>query len=443
MMNALRFALVRGDMRAMVAVILLALTIRIAYLIVARPDPLAGVDSIEYDQIARGLVEGRGYTDPIGLLRPPIYPFVVAACYAIGGFGVLIALQVALGSASAALVGRLAQLLFNRPQSPTLMLGAGALAAVYPWPIPLVGAVASETIFTFLALAALIAIQLAAGTNKVAWSLLAGLVFGLAALTRANILVLAPPLALWLWWRGRGFSRPAALAAGLILALAPFTVWNAAIGNGFVVASSGGGMSFFTGNNPDMARLYSDDISDDEWRSLNQEVFGARSLALLGCDQRAGCETRVPRAQREAHFYAASFRWIGQETGTWAQLEIRKFAHAVRPWVDPRAYSQNVVVTSGVSFVLVLILAALGLKLMPRPQAVFISIIVATATLASVVWFVVLRYRFALVDPVLLAATAGPLAALWERVRRTMVLARSASGPAAAASSRGSIRAKR
>lgn len=431
------------ERRALIGVVLLALLVRVGFLIVARPDPLAGGDSVEYDLIARDLLAGRGYTDPIGLIRPPLYPFLIGLCYAIGGIGVLVALQVAIGAASAALVGRLAQLLFGRPGSAGLMLGAGSLAALYPWPIPFVGAIASETVFTFLALATFIAIVHAAGTRMAGAALIAGLLLGAAALTRANILVLGPPLALWLLWRGRSFAKPVAMAVGVLLALAPFTAWNAAVGNGFVVASSGGGMSFFTGNNPDMARLYSDDISDEDWRALNQAVFGPQSLALLGCEQRAGCETRVPRAQREGHFYGAAFRWIAADTDEWLQLEFRKLVHAVRPWVDPRAYSTSVVLASGVSFVTVLLLAAYGLVLMPRANAVFILLIVAAATLTSVIWFVVLRYRFALVDPVLLAAAGGPLSGLAERILRAARATRSPAGPAAAATSTGSTSANR
>lgn len=456
--------------RPLLAIFLIATAARAAYVLVARVDPLVGVDAPTYDQLARDLLAGNGLVDRIGTNRPPLYPLFVAACYAVGGIPVLQAVQLAISGATPVLVAILARELYWRTDG-RLTWAAGLLAAFYPWFFQYAGTLASETLFTSLALGAFVATLRGARSPGVRQLLIAGVLFGLACLTRANLLVIGPFIGLWVMVRRREVLGASAMAAGVLLVLVPSVAYNVLQGNGPILVSNGGGVAFFVGNNPDAARLYDPRTPDDEWRRLNFEevitrptldylraenmteaewrhlgriLIGPRSseLPYLACLPDTACEP-IPVAKREAHFYAAAFRWIREDPGSWAVLEARKLVHAVRPWVEPRAYPTSVVVASGLSFAPVLLFAVIGLLRMPRSSATFVALIAIVATLTSVLYIVLLRYRFALVDPVLVAAAAGPAGDLVARAARRIRSAKPDSGPPAAASRTGSTSANR
>ncbi len=398
-----------------------ALVLRTAFVALTHPDPLNGVDSAEYDGMARALLSGRGITTEVGFVRPPLYPLFLAFCYAIGGIGVVQAAQIILGAATAGLIGVLAGKLFPDPRAPRV---AAAIAAVYPWFFQYVGTVASENLFTFLAVASFVAILRASASRRSLVAAGAGVLFGVASLARANLLVLAPGLALWWWWQGRRFGRALVFGIAVVAALVPFALYNAASGNGLVVGSSGGGLSFYAGNNPDTARFYSGALSDTEWLALSRDVvIGREGLRQAGCDPDLGeraCIASVPIADADRFWYSAGFRYIAANPQEWAVTELRKLLHYWRPWVEPRTYSLSIVAVSGVSFGAMLALALFSLRRMTRRATIFVIVVAIGSTIAAVGWNVQLRYRFALLDPVLIAASSLPAALLIDHVRSSL-----------------------
>lgn len=394
---------------------LVALVVRMAYVLISRPDPFVFPDSREYDVVAREILAGHGLIHPIGFVRPPLYPLFVAFCYLLGGMAALQAAQVVMGSASASLVAAFASSLQGGRST---ALAAGVVAAVYPWSLPYGVGLASESLFTFLALVAFVLVTRATVRSDLGGPLLSGIAIGLAALARANILVSAPFIAAWWVPRPGGLRAAAGFLAGCAIALAPYTAYNLASSNGFVIASSGGGINFYVGNNPDTARLYDPDLPDDEWRELNRRSsMGDNAKAFLGCVEGTAedlCEHIRPN-ERELFYYAAGLRYILSAPSDWALTELRKLIHFWRPWVEPRVYPMTIVVLSAVTFAPVLALAVLGVLRMSPASRGLVATLALAATMAAVVWSVQLRYRFALLDPVLIAAGAGPLADAAER----------------------------
>ena len=85
-------------------------------------------DAARYDAWARSIVEGVVF-EPGAFSQAPLYPYLVAAVYAIAGPhpGVVVALQVLLGAATVALVGRAAAAAFDE----TAATWAAWLCALY------------------------------------------------------------------------------------------------------------------------------------------------------------------------------------------------------------------------------------------------------------------------------------------------------------------------
>lgn len=361
--------------------------------------------------MARSLLAGQGFgVEAVGFVRPPLYPIFVAMCYAIGGLAMVQAAQVVVGATTAVLIGHLARALSVDARDAA---AAALIAAVYPWSIQFVPSLATETLFTFLAVATFLGVLSVARVATEARAALCGILFGLSGLVRANFLLLAPGLALVMLISRRSITSVIVFGAGTLLALAPFTAYAMAQGWGPLIASGSGGINFYTGNNPAVARLFDPGISDDEWRRVNSSgPSDPISLRYLGCESATTvqhCADHLPIAQRDRFYYDAGFRWIGEDPARWARITAAKLVRQWTPWVEPRAYPISIVVVSGLSFGAVLLLTIVAWPRL-RPDARWLIAVVAVGvTITGVLTLVQLRYRFPLLDPLLIAAAGPPI----------------------------------
>jgi len=268
---------------AAAAVLLLALVLRLGY-IAATPDYRIVHDAHDYDLHARSIASGDGFArigpGPTGetAFRPPGYPVFLAGVYALGGRGWtqtsrrIVAGRVAnalVGTAIVALIGLLAAQLFDR----RVALVAMGLAAVYVPLILIGGALMSEPLFAALLLGSLTAaVHHRRSAHRYRWAVLAGMLAGLAILTRANAAILLLPLAFAVWdgrprWSRGALVPPAMLVAVAVLTVAPWTVRNAVVLGAFVPVSTQLGTSL-AGTYNNAAR--SDRENPATWRSLRR-----------------------------------------------------------------------------------------------------------------------------------------------------------------------------
>lgn len=246
--------------RAAAAIAVLAGAVRLAWGLAAGVVPGAGGfdDAAWYHLTASGLARGAGYANPLSgqptAAWPPGYPFALAAAYR--AFGASPATAVALNAAAGALTCLLVWGLGRRLVGPRGGLVAAALLAAFPSHVLFAGVVLSETLFTCLAVALVLAAValVVRDAGPVAW-LAWGVGLGLAALVRAEALVLTlVPAAAVLGPRRRGAAPVlAATIAGAALALAPWTARNARLFDALVPTSTGFGRTLWIGHNPDAA----------------------------------------------------------------------------------------------------------------------------------------------------------------------------------------------
>lgn len=269
--------------------LLLALVLRLAFLLLGGINaPLTG-DEVQYQQLAVNVASGRGFVQDNNPFFPgqtlyawqaPLYPLALAVLYLLFGPHVLVAklFGLALGVGMVWLAYDLARRIFSDARA---AWWAALFVAVYPGWLTTGHLLLSETLFAFLLLLSsdLVAATL---THLVAYrdsdskgraqllglAAAAGLAWGAASLTRGTALYFALPLALWLalmFWRdvrgpdGKGTARPApvsvlAPAAVLLVAaaavLAPWTARNYAVFGQFVLLETKGGVNFWLGNSP-------------------------------------------------------------------------------------------------------------------------------------------------------------------------------------------------
>lgn len=182
------------------------------------------------------------------IFHPPLYPYFLAALDAI--FGSLLAIKVVqalIGSLLIPAVFRVASLV----SGPRAGLVAAGLAAFYPEMIWYSAHFWCETLFLSLVWWAVERLLVADQEDSRRAAMAAGVLFGLAILTRETVLYLLP---LGAWWVFARRPRRGALAglvlAGSLAVVLPWTGRNWIQFDSFIPVSTGGGLNLYQGNAP-------------------------------------------------------------------------------------------------------------------------------------------------------------------------------------------------
>jgi 4-amino-4-deoxy-L-arabinose transferase-like glycosyltransferase len=385
-------------------------------------------DEQEYLLLASNLAAGRGFVygdedDPSRERygRAPAYPFFLAPL--IGGArdftdvpGAVTIAQSLLGVAGIWLIALLA----GRAAGPTAGLLAAWLAAVYP-PLVWISAYAlSEALFSPLALASAWLLGRAVDDTGAARDrsgdrravLLAGVVAGLAALTRPVMLLFLLVAGLWLL-RRRRLAVAALLAAGALLVIGPWTVRNALQHGRFVLVASEGGITFWTGNHP-LARGEGDLAANPQIKRANLE-FRARHPGL------------TPE-ELEPLYYREALAAIAERPLWWAGLIVRKFFYTCVP-IGPSytLHSPLYLGATWIAYGTVLPVALLGALRLRRvrqaPRA--LALLAGSMVLAGLIFLPQERFRIPVIDPALIVCAAA-----WIALRRPGEGGDGPSGPA-------------
>jgi 4-amino-4-deoxy-L-arabinose transferase-like glycosyltransferase len=253
----MRRALASTDLRWALGLGFLALVLRLAFVLAFGRtqtfNPGAGFafsDTFFYSWVGAAISQGHGFTflgHPTAHW-PPGYPVLLAGVYRVFGADTQNALDAnaVLGALTVPLVYLIALRTFGRPAA----VAAAAVLAVLPGQI-LIGDVAlAETLYVF-ELVAFVALAIVLGRRRRSLVVL-GVVAGLAALTRGEGL-LFPLIVLGMWWVGRGrraaLRDTAAVAAVMVLTIAPWTIRNAVVMHGFVPVATNASATLWSGHN--------------------------------------------------------------------------------------------------------------------------------------------------------------------------------------------------
>ena len=218
-----------------------------------------------YHQVANGLVDGRGFSDPFGSLvgghrvaglagapipsafHLPAFPWLLAAFSELGvrSYTGHQAVGWALGAGTAVLVALAARRLWDERTA----LIAGAIAAVFPPLIANDSVGMSESLYGFLIAAVLLfALKLLRRPGWI-WSVALGAALAAAALTRQETLLLVVLLLPWVWKRVS--ARDAAVTLGVaVLLCAPWAIRNITTFHHPVLLTTGDGSVFAGANTP-------------------------------------------------------------------------------------------------------------------------------------------------------------------------------------------------
>jgi hypothetical protein len=367
-------------------------------------------DEREYLALAGSVAAGRGFSYDAShqtgtaqqFGRAPGYPLFLAM---IGAGGLhdaspprVKAAQSLVGALSVWIIGLIAL----RAAGPAAAVIAASLAAVYPPLVWICAYTLSEAIYSALALGAVLLLDVGmdhadrtrSGRAGGMHALLAGLLCGLAVLTRPSMLFFLPLAGWWLVRRRRGVMAVALIAASVAV-LAPWTARNVRTYGRFVLVASEGGVTFWTGNHP-LARGEGDLAANPDLKRAEIAFRAARP--------------GLTAEQLEPLYYREAFAHIAEHPGAWLWLIARKAFYTVVP-IGPSytLHSTKYLAASLASYLLLLPFAAVGagilLRRQTRPTA--LMLLAASAVLVCLVFFPQERFRIPVIDPALIVCASA------------------------------------
>lgn len=421
----------RADLVALAAVFLVALAIRAAHVATVRTTPffsLLVLDPALYDDWGWAIASGKSFgSGPF--FQDPLYAYFLAAVYRLVGHEYLpvVTLQAMLGAAVAPLVCLAARPWLGR----TAAISAGLVAALYKpaWFFDALILKTSLAVFLVALLLALLSLVTLRARHPRAWLgfAAAGAVLGLAALDRGNLLLLVPPIALWVLLDvphrerplrlaeragdRRGLAAAAAFALGCLLVILPVTLRNRITGGEWVLTTGNAGQNFFIGNNP---------LNDTGEYQLLPFVdpnpkFEQRDFAR----EAARRDPRATGVGAVSRFWLdQALSWIRSDPAGWLRLMGRKLraywgAFEIPDNLDYYLVRERAPVLRwpGLTFGIVAPLGLLGAALLARERGWprLLLVLVACYSASVVAFFVLARFRMAMMPALCVLAAHAAL----------------------------------
>ncbi len=241
--------------RGLVIATVLALVVRLWFVLAVHWDDGVAGDASWYHGVANLIAQGKWFVDPLtyqatGALRPvaehpPLFPLLLAIPSVLGAdtWRWHELATVAMGTCTVPLVGLATREIAGERAG----WCAALIAAVAPALWINEGLVLSETLAATMTAAVLFAAARARRVRSVQRAVVLGLVVGLALLTRAELLLAAPLIALSVLWVGRDrrASVRRVVVAGVVavIVLAPWVAFNLGRFDQTVLLSNGSGIT--------------------------------------------------------------------------------------------------------------------------------------------------------------------------------------------------------
>ncbi len=239
--------------RPLIYVLLIALIVRVAYLIVYSTMPdweLLTIDNYYHKHWALDIASGNVFGDTT-YFRAPFYVYCLSILFSVFGFSLWAAriFGLLIGLASIFLTYKIGEKLFNQRTA----FIASFIQAIFPVVLYFESELLLDALFMFLLELSFYRFIIWHEGHNAKNSLWLGMSLGLAAITRPIILIfILPILAVALWRNGDLTSRiknSAVLIAGLSLLILPITIRNLVVGHELVPIATQGGVNFYIGNN--------------------------------------------------------------------------------------------------------------------------------------------------------------------------------------------------
>ncbi len=370
------------------------------------------LDEAIHFEWASTIASGGKWMEGEPYFRAPLYPLLLGYLFQVGGVGfVLPALvQILLTMWNPILLYLLTRELFNRSIAAAAALALLAYGMIYYFDLSLL--IVSILLPLDLLLLYLLARAARSGVNGPAWPA-AGMVLGLSAIARPNILIFALTVPIWMLLLPRRSGanlrgRMLPFIIGLLLPVTPVFLHNLAAGEPVLIAWQGG-TNFYIGNNQesDGMTAIAPGTEGTWWGGFHDLIRQA---------ERA--EGRpLKRMEVSRYWFRQAARFIAGQPGDAARLFLKKIYLLIGDFEVSnnqgiyflRQFSPTLRWGTLFSFGLLFPLAVAGMMITSwNRERTLLALFLATYAGSIVLFFVTARYRMPLV-PILIIFAAVAL----------------------------------
>jgi tetratricopeptide (TPR) repeat protein len=411
-----------------VTLLTLSIAVRFIYINQIQDSPIVQnpiMDERYHVELAEKINSPAGLGDE-PFFRAPLYPHVFAFIYRLTGDSQYRTrlIQGVLGSFLPLLVLLIGIRFFNRG----IALIAAFITAVYPMFIYYDASLLITSLMTLLT--ALLVWQLYRCQERPTWGnfILAGVLLGLAGITRPNILLLGPVLIIWILVLVRrklgtkqAFLRYVVMGAASLLMILPITLRNYAVSGDLVFIAWQGGYNFFIGNNRE-ANGWSATVPgiDITWQGGYQQ-----SIRLA----QAASGRELEKSEVSDFWYDMAWKEISSHPAHFVKLFIKKFRLFINGYEIPN--NQNIYMVRMFSplirrllvpgsliyfpygIIAPLALIGLGLSVRHWRRYLLLYLVLGSYVFTLLLFFVCARFR----QPVLPIMILFAVFAFWEGAR--------------------------
>lgn len=243
--------------KRLLIILLIGFTINLAILF-SIPEVKIVYDEADYNNLAKNILEGKGYISPYGKptsMRPPLYPVFLAGTYTLFGvdnYRMVWFVQIILHLITGIIVYKTGETLFK----PSVGMLASILYIFYPSLIGFNFLLMSEILFNFLFALSICFFAYFLKKESSGYLIASGIAFGLSALTRSvgwPIVILLTVFLVIVGFIERQFIIKSLMKGVLflcffLLTVSPWVYRNTQVQGSFTLIDTMGGMNFMMGN---------------------------------------------------------------------------------------------------------------------------------------------------------------------------------------------------
>jgi len=409
-------------------IFLAAFLLRLIYLIQSRSNPsfeYPMVDELWHLNWAKEIISGNFWGDG-AYFRGPLYPYFLALIFKVSGSSIFWTrfLQIIVGSFSAVMIFLIGRKIFSQ----TIGIVVGFALAAYGTIIFYETMFLIAVVYILLLLVSIYYLLKIEGKVNYGQWLLAGILLGLAAIARPNILFVTPLIMIWIYWTSKKLIirkrliLPIIYLLGILIPVLSVTVRNYVVTGEVILISSQGGVNLYIGNNPDAEGLtmLMPEIRLDESMSWDQFANATRQAA----EKETG--SKLSPAEESSFWSAKAVNFILDNPGKFISLTLKKLVYFFVGFENSdnadiyfsRNYSSlfSVLLWSGplyFPFGLIFPLAVLGVWAYweRRREHALIYIMILGYIPTVILFLVTARHRLPVIPFMLLFSAAGTYAA--------------------------------
>ncbi len=375
------------------------------------------LESFEYSEIAKNIVEGRGYAyDYLGTtyrsFATPGYAILISGIYLVFGIGIIpvIYLQILLSLGSCIAIFLIARRITNERFAALACLLSLFHPGLILYSVKKAHALNLDVLLFLLVVVSVLRVREKPSLKR---GLVSGMIFGLATLSRPSILVFLPVSAIWLW-RDKALAKKklviAVLAVTVFVLPSVWTLRNYIVHNELIFSSSCDTVVFWLGNNPNSTGT----------PHMND------GTSVLKSDRRLYSQLlRLDELEKRALFKRKSTEFVLDHPGRSAGLFLKKIYYFW--WFSPVvgfSYPRSYILLYKLYYSIMLMLAVAGSALLLfgkakniRKNARLLLMFLVAVSLFQALYYVDGRHRW-IVEPIMMIFSAVGAKGLAERAAK-------------------------